>query len=108
MPSYSKQPIFTTGVASKITGVNPKTIINYDNSDLIEVDRTEKNRRMFSKKDLYEVLLIKYLIQTRNLTFEAIRFFIELRDKLRDEGIDIVDYIIPNSKQEEFEEILSL
>jgi DNA-binding transcriptional MerR regulator len=105
---YSNQPIFTTGVASKITGVKPKTIINYDNSDLLDVERSEKNRRLFSKKDLYNVLLIRYLIEKKNLTFEAVRFFLDLNDKLMDEDIDLVDYIIPEKKQKEIESVLNI
>lgn len=105
---YSTQPIFTTGTASKITGIKPKTIINYDNSDLIDVDRSEKNRRVFSKKDLYEILLIKYLVEKKNLTFEAVRFFLELKEELKKEGVDLIDYILPDKKSKEIEEALSL
>jgi DNA-binding transcriptional MerR regulator len=105
---YSNQPIFTTGVASKITGVKPKTIINYDNSNLLDVERSEKNRRLFSKQDLYHVLLIKYLVEKRNLTFEAVRFFLDLNEKLRDDDIDLIDYIIPEKKQKEFESVLNI
>jgi DNA-binding transcriptional MerR regulator len=108
MGSYSTQPLFTTGIASKITGVKPKTIINYDNSDLLEVDRTEKNRRIFSKKDLYDVLLIRFLIQRKNLTFEAVKFFMEIKQNLKEDGVDLIDYVIPEDKQKEFDEILSL
>jgi DNA-binding transcriptional MerR regulator len=108
MSLYSTEPIFTTGTAAKITGIKPKTIINYDSSGLIDVSRSEKNRRLFSKKDLYELLLVKFLVKEKDLTFNAVRFFMDLKQDLKGEGVNLMEYVISAKKQKEFEERLNI
>ncbi|MBD3362863.1 MerR family transcriptional regulator [Candidatus Dojkabacteria bacterium] len=96
------KPVFTTGMASKLTGINPKTIINYENAGLSDAHRTANNRRLFSKSDLYKILIIKYLLKEKQLTFNSAKFLFGLLEKLDADGIDGLKYILPDKIKSKF------
>jgi DNA-binding transcriptional MerR regulator len=102
------KPLFSTGVASSITGINAKTIINYENAGIIEIARSEKGRRLFSKKDLFKVLLIKYLIREYNLTFDGVKFIFDLCQESRQQDFQLLPLIIDQDQKEEIIEKITI
>jgi len=105
MPKSTKA-VYTTGTVAKLTGINEKTIINYDTSGLVQADRTEKNRRVFSKRDIFKILLIKEFIGKKNLTYEGMKVILSLIDKAGKDGIDVLKYILPGKKIQNIERFL--
>ncbi len=105
MKRLNKKPIFTTGVASNILGIPVKTLINYENFNLTKVSRTNTGRRIYSEVDLFNILVIKHLIDNVNLTFAGVRFIIQLRGKLiEEENVDIFTYILSKRQIDQFVE----
>lgn len=105
MKRLNKKPIFTTGVASSILGIPVKTLINYENFDLTHVHRTNTGRRIYSEIDLFNILVIKHLIDKVGLTFAGVRFVNDLRGKLiEDENVDIFNYILSKKQIDQFVE----
>ncbi len=106
--NHSTKPLFTTGVTAQIVGTKPKTIINYECADLIEAHRTPKNRRLFSKKDIFDILLIRYLLKEKELTFKAVKYIFEVMKNLENDKINAKKYFFPKKKLEEFEELVKV
>ncbi len=94
------KPLFSTGVASTITGIHPKTIINYENAGICEIERSDKGRRLFSKKDLFIVLLIKYLIEDYNLTFDGVKLVFDLCENCAEEDVKLLPHFLPENRKE--------
>jgi DNA-binding transcriptional MerR regulator len=103
-----EKPLFSTGVASTITGINPKTIINYENAGIFKIERSEKGRRLFSKKDLFKVLLTKYLINNYDLTFDGVKFVFELCRKSNSQDFNLLPFIIEEDEKEQLIEKITI
>lgn len=96
-------PIFTTGIAAGIVGVTAKTLINYDVWGLFSPQRTNSGRRLYSREDLYEILVIKYLFEQHHLTANAVKLVFELLEEALSRGVDLRDKILPPEVQSKFE-----
>ena len=102
MGRKEERPIFPTGVAADIVGMNPKSLINYENLGLVTAQRSSKNRRLFSKKDLFTLMVVKYLLKEKKLTCSGVRYVLDLVDAASEDRIDLFLYVIPKDKREEF------
>jgi DNA-binding transcriptional MerR regulator len=101
-------PLFSTGVASSITGINSKTIINYENADIFEIKRSDKGRRLFSKKDLFLVLFVKYLINNYNLTFDGVKLIFDLCRKSADQDFKLLPLLIEKEDRQKLIEKITI
>ena len=97
-------PIFTTGQAAKIIGVNAKTLINYDNWGLFSPGRTHTARRLYSRQDIYEIMAIRYLLEHKKLTIKGVKFALDLLNLAIEKGVDLRDEILPATVREQIEE----
>ncbi len=104
----NRKPLFTTGVASKLTGINEKTIINYECAGLLKVARSEKNRRMFSKEDLLKLLIINELIRVKGLTYKGAKTVLTLIRAARKEQVDLTDQLISKKSLRKFERMVGI
>lgn len=102
------KPVFTTGIAAKIVGMKPKTLINYDCSGVVKVKRSESGRRLYSQKDLFKVLIAKKLIQEENLTFQGVCYIFKVMRACYKKEIDLVDVLVDEKDQSEFIDQISL
>lgn len=107
MERLDRKPRFTTGIASKITGIPIKTLINYENFQLTNVQRSESGRRLYSQRDIFDVLVINFLIKEKNLSYSGVRLVKSLRDSLYDElNYNIYRKILPVEIQNELLELI--
>ena len=60
------EPVYTIGHAAKKLGVSVPTLRMYEQTGLIMSFRTETNRRLFSRHDLYHIQIIIDLINVFN------------------------------------------
>lgn len=108
MANIDNRPIFTTGVAASIIDVRPKTLINYDTAGIVDVQRSKSKRRRFSRRDLFDVLIARELIKSRNLTFEGAKIVLEMIRKAKDDQVDLIPYVIQDEKLEKFKDTVSI
>jgi DNA-binding transcriptional MerR regulator len=102
MSDWTK-PIFTTGMAAHIIDVQPKTLINYENWGLFIPDRSHTGRRLYSRSDIYEILAIRHLLESRKLTINGIKFVLELINAGIEQGVDLRDTILTEEIKLEIE-----
>ncbi|MBD3363567.1 MerR family transcriptional regulator [Candidatus Dojkabacteria bacterium] len=93
--NISNKPVYTSGVASSILGINNKTLINYENAKLISIKRNAKGRRLYSQQDLYNILLIRYLMKEKGLTMKGIKLAKKLVNAAKKKGADIFNLLVP-------------
>ncbi len=89
------QPIFSTGAAAIIIGVQPKTLINYENWGLFSPSRSATGRRKYSREDIYEIMAIRHLLESKKLTIKGALFALELIALAAEQGVDLRDHILP-------------
>lgn len=90
------KPLFTTGVVSGLLGINPKTLINYENAGLLRIQRSKTGRRLFSRRDILRVLIIKYLINKKDVCFDGIRLTFDILREGEKNGVDLMHSIVPD------------
>jgi len=66
-------PIYTLGVASKLSGTPPHSIRQYIDKGLIVPYKTETNRHLFSDIDINRLIWIKEQLNVRGLNFAGIK-----------------------------------
>jgi DNA-binding transcriptional MerR regulator len=93
------KPKYTTGVASQLLDIPVKTLINYENFHLTEVHRSKSGRRLYSEQDLFQILIIKKLMQEDNINLAGIKFLFKLReDVLAKTKVDIYAFIFEDEE----------
>ncbi|MCA9385353.1 MerR family transcriptional regulator [Candidatus Dojkabacteria bacterium] len=102
MHTLSTKPVYTSGVASDILKINQKTIVNYENAGLIKIQKNTGGRRLFSQRDLFDVLVIQWLIKDRGLNMKGIKLVNKLIQTAEQEDIDLYTTILPESVRNKF------
>ena len=68
------QPVYTIRVASRLTGVSPGTIREYERQGLLRTHRdSQNNHRLFTQTELKWIMHIWHLIHKEGLNYEGIR-----------------------------------
>lgn len=102
LEQLNSKAVYSTGTASRILGINPKTLINYENHKLIKTQRSDSGRRLFSQVDLFKILLIRYLLHDKGMTFKGVKLLLSLLPEATKHDYDIVNSVLPDSKTEDF------
>ncbi len=97
-----EKPLFTTGVVSGLLHINPKTLINYENASLIHVKRSKTGRRLFSRKDIMRILIIRYLIEKKDVCFDGIRLTFDILKAGESKGVDLMYTVVPAPVMKKF------
>jgi len=67
-------PVFTMRVASKLTGISPGTIREYERQGLLRTHRdAQNNHRLFTQKEIEWIMQIWRLVHEEGLNYEGIR-----------------------------------
>ena len=84
------QPVYTIGIIAEIMGVRPKTLRVYEERGIITPTRSEKNRRLYSQKDIDRLFYIHYLTYVRRVNLAGVKVILDLMEELepkKKEGI---------------------
>lgn len=100
-------PIYPTGIASKIVGILPKTIINYENFGILRVKRSSTDRRLFSKKDILILFVIKFLIKEKGLNFNGAKLFVDLLNKQDRFSEQLLKELVPKQRLKKLEKVIN-
>ena len=72
------EPVYTIGHAAHKLGIAVPTVRMYEHAGLILTYRTPSNRRLYSRRDLDRIKIIRDLIKIEHLNIQAIRRFAAL------------------------------
>jgi DNA-binding transcriptional MerR regulator len=97
-----QSPRFTTGIVANFLGIKPKTLINYENEDLVATKRSSTGRRLFSKKDVFDLLIIRHLLESEHMRYVSIRIVLDLLNQAEAQGVNLYNRIISADKVAEY------
>ena len=81
------RPIYTLGVASEMLDAHPRTLMVYEQLDLIKPQRTPTNRRRYSPRDVMKLQAIQNLTRRHGVNLAGARFILALLKQLHDNEV---------------------
>ena len=96
MKSTDIKPLFTLSVTAEIMGVHPRTLMIYENENLVVPYRTKTNRRRYSQKDVKRLQFIRYLTNKQGVNLAGVAAILKLIELSEKNGVDIQKAIFPD------------
>jgi MerR family transcriptional regulator/heat shock protein HspR len=92
----NNKPLFTLSIAAEIIGVHQRTLMLYENEDLVIPHRTKTNRRRYSPVDIDKLRFVQYLTRKEGLNLAGVRTMFKILDSLGDQKEAKVAEIFPD------------
>ena len=93
-----EKPILTISVAAKLVGLHPRTLMLYEQSDLIKPHRTNTKRRLFSIIDINHLQFIKFLTQKQGLNIQGVKIILQAIKIGKENNIRLKRRLFPEFK----------
>ena len=79
-PSFGDldKPLYTISVAAEILETHPRTLMLYEDANLLEPFRTPTNRRRYSQRDIRKLQVIQHLTREKGVTLAGVRHILSL------------------------------
>jgi MerR family transcriptional regulator, heat shock protein HspR len=81
------RPIYTLGVASEMLDAHPRTLMVYEQLELIKPQRTPTNRRRYSPRDVMKLQAIQRLTRRHGVNLAGARFILAVLKELDDNEV---------------------
>ena len=81
------RPIYTLGVASEMLDAHPRTLMVYEQLEMVRPQRTATNRRRYSPRDVLKLQAIQKLTRNHGVNLAGARFILELLKVLHDADV---------------------
>lgn len=82
------RPIYTLGVASEMLDAHPRTLMVYEQLDMIKPQRTPTNRRRYSPRDVMKLQAIQKLTRKHGTNLAGARYILALLKELHDHDVE--------------------
>jgi DNA-binding transcriptional MerR regulator len=82
------RPIYTLGVASEMLDAHPRTLMVYEQLEMIKPQRTPTNRRRYSPRDVMKLQAIQKLTRRHGVNLAGTRYILVLLKELYDHQVD--------------------
>ena len=76
------KPIYTLGVASEMLDAHPRTLMVYEQLDMVKPQRTATNRRRYSPRDVMKLQAIQKLTRRHGVNLAGARYILSLLKEL--------------------------
>lgn len=96
------KPRYTTGIVADFLGMNPRTLMNYECADMIHIERSKTGRRLFSKKDIFDLLIIRYMVTERRLQSNSVCIILSMLAEGQKKGVNLYQSIIDKEVLKDF------
>lgn len=90
------KPLFTLSVAAEILGVHPRTLMIYENEELVVPSRTKTNRRRYSQKDIRKLQFIRHLTNKKGVNLAGVQTILKLIKDAGEDGVDLLRISFPD------------
>ena len=77
------KPLYTISVAAEILETHPRTLMLYEDANLLEPHRTPTNRRRYSQRDIVKVQVIQHLTREKGVTLAGVRHILSLFEVMK-------------------------
>lgn len=79
-------PRYVISVAARLVGVSPRTLRSYEAAGLVEPQRTEGNRRLYSDADIERVRRIIELTK-QGVNLAGVKVILEMEEKMKSQQL---------------------
>jgi MerR family transcriptional regulator/heat shock protein HspR len=83
--SPSDEPLYVISVAAKLVRMPAWTLRVLDEQGIVVPQRTDKNRRLYSDRDLAKLVRVRTLTEEEKVNINGVRIILEIEDR-RDKG----------------------
>ena len=83
-------PVFSISIAAEMIAVHQRTLRIYDEQEILCPQRNDKNRRLYSMKDIEKGRFIQYLTRDLGVNIAGVKFILYL---VENSTLSYVDYI---------------
>ncbi len=81
----SDEPVYVISVAAKLASLPSWTLRVLDKEGIVCPQRTEKDRRLYSDRDIATLARVRYLTEERGVNMNGVRLILEMEDLTRDQ-----------------------
>ena len=81
------KPLYTLSIAADILEIHPRTLMMYENLNLVVPHRTATKRRRYTQRDLLALQAIQQLTRGHGLNLNGARLVIECLKLLDEHGV---------------------
>lgn len=79
------EPVYVISVAAKLAGLPTWTLRVLDKEEIVRPQRTIKDRRLYSDRDIARLARVRYLTEERGVNMAGVKLILEMeRDALAD------------------------
>lgn len=90
------KPLFTLSVTAEILGVHPRTLMIYENENLVVPLRTKTNRRRYSQRDIRKLQFIRYLTNKKGINLAGVDAVLTLLNEGTKNGMELSKAAFPD------------
>ena len=90
------KPLFTLSVTAEILGVHPRTLMIYENENLVVPLRTKTNRRRYSQRDIKKLQFIRYLTNKKGVNLAGVQAILNLLNEGTKNGFELLKTTFPD------------
>ena len=95
MVNVESKPLFTLAVTAEIIGVHPRTLMIYEDEQLVIPSRTRTNRRRYSQHDIRMLQFIQFLTRKRGINLAGVSAVLTMMQEAEKKGIDFRKSVFP-------------
>jgi len=95
MVNVESKPLFTLAVTAEIIGVHPRTLMIYEDEELVVPARTRTNRRRYSQQDVRTLQFIQFLTRKRGINLAGASVILQMLAEGDKRGIDFRKSVFP-------------
>ena len=82
------KPIYTLGVASEMLDAHPRTLMVYEQLNMVKPQRTATNRRRYSPRDVLKLQAIQKLTRRHGVNLAGARYILAVLKQLNDHSVE--------------------
>ena len=77
----SNEPVYVISVAAKLAGLPSWTLRVLDKEGVVCPQRTSKDRRLYSDRDIARLAHVRYLTEERGVNMNGVKLILEMEDE---------------------------
>src|SRR5438309_413482 len=89
MVNVESKPLFTLAVTAEIIGVHPRTLMIYEDEELVVPARTRTNRRRYSQQDIRTLQFIQFLTRKKGINLAGAAIVLQMLREGEKKGLDL-------------------
>jgi len=75
------EPVYVISIAAKLAGLPSWTLRVLDKEGIVSPQRTAKDRRLYSDRDIARLAHVRYLTEERGVNMNGVRLILEIEDQ---------------------------